>query len=159
MSKFNYLSKEGYDKLNSELEELKSHKRPELSNKISEARDFGDLKENAEYHAAKEALGHLETRIAKLEETLSRARVIEKTDITDEHVSIYTTVQLFDLERKMEKKYTLVSEEESNFQENKISTSSPVGKALLGKKIGEIVEINVPAGLLKFEVLDIKMSI
>ncbi|KYK22046.1 transcription elongation factor GreA [Thermoplasmatales archaeon SG8-52-4] len=159
MSKFIYLSKEGYDKITSELEELKTQKRPELSNKISEARDFGDLKENAEYHAAKEALSHLETRIAKLQETISKARVIEKKDITDQHVSIYTTVQLFDIERNMQKEYTLVSEEESNFQENKISTSSPVGRALLGKKIDEIVEINVPAGMLRFQVKNIKMSI
>jgi transcription elongation factor GreA len=159
MSKFIYLSKEAHEKIKKELEELKTEKRPELSQKISEARDFGDLKENAEYHAAKEALGLLETKISKLEETLSRARVISKDDITDEHVSIYTTVKLFDLDKKAEKEFTLVSNEESNFQENKISTVSPVGKALLGKKVGEVVEIKVPAGLLKFKVLDIKMSI
>lgn len=159
MSKFIYLSRDGYDKIQGELEELKTVKRPELSKKISEARDFGDLKENAEYHAAKEALALLEARIAKLEETLRRAKVIKKDDITDEHVSIYTTVKLLDLQREVEREYTLVSNEESNFQENKISTVSPVGKALLGKKRGETVEIKVPAGLLKYKILDIKMSI
>jgi transcription elongation factor GreA len=159
MSKFIYLSKEAYKKIKKELEVLKSEKRPELSKKISEARDFGDLKENAEYHAAKEALGLLETKISKLEETISRAKVISQKDITDEHVSIYTTVKLTDLDKNIEKEFTLVSNEESNFQENKISTISPVGKALLGKKVGEKVEVKVPAGLLRFKILDIKMSI
>ena len=159
MSKFIYLSKEAYEKIKEELEVLKSEKRPELSKKISEARDFGDLKENAEYHAAREALGLLETKISKLEETMSRAKVISQKDITDEHVSIYTTVKLTDLDKDVEKEFTLVSNEESNFQENKISTISPVGKALLGKKVGEKVEVKVPAGILKFKILDIKMSI
>lgn len=159
MSKFIYLSKEAYEKIKKELEVLKSEKRPELSKKIAEARDFGDLKENAEYHAAREALGLLETKISKLEETMSRAKVISQKDITDEHVSIYTTVKLTDLDKDVEKEFTLVSNEESNFQENKISTISPVGKALLGKKVGEKVEVKVPAGILKFKILDIKMSI
>lgn len=159
MTKFVYLSKEAYEKVKKELGELKTVKRPELSNKIAEARDFGDLKENAEYHAAKEALGLLETKISKLEETLNRAKIVKKGDITDNHVSIYTTVKLLDVARNEEKEYTLVSNEESNFQENKISTISPVGKALLGKKVGEEVDINVPAGTLKFKILDIKMAI
>lgn len=159
MSKFIYLSKEAYEKIKKELEELKAEKRPELSKKIAEARDFGDLKENAEYHAAKEALGLLETKISKMEETISRARVIGKDDITDDHVSIYTTVKLLDLKNNTKKEFTLVSNEESNFRENKISTVSPVGKALLGKKINEEVEIKVPAGILKFKILEIEMSI
>ena len=159
MTDFIYISREGYEKVKKELEFLKSEKRLELSKKISEAREFGDLKENAEYHAAKEALGLLETKIAKLEETISRAKVISQKDITDDHVSIYTTVRLLDLDKNVEKEFTLVSNEESNFQENKISTISPVGKALLGKKINEEVNIKVPAGILKFKILDIKMSI
>lgn len=159
MSEFIYISKEGYEKIRKELEYLKSEKRPELSKKISEAREFGDLKENAEYHAAKEALGLLETKISKLEETVSRARVLSQKDITDDHVSIYTTVKLLDLDKNVEKEFTLVSNEESNFQENKISTNSPVGKALLGKKVDDEVNIQVPAGLLKFKILDIKMAI
>lgn len=159
MAEFIYLSQEAYDKVKEELAELKAVKRPELSKKIADARDFGDLKENAEYHAAKEAMGLLETKISKLEETLNRAKILKKDDITGEHVSIYTTVKLLDLGKNEEKEYTLVSNEESNFQENKISTISPVGKALLGRKVGEEVDINVPAGVLKFKILDIKMAI
>jgi len=159
MAKFIYLSKEAYEKIKVDLEELKTVKRPELSKKIAEARDFGDLKENAEYHAAKEALGLLETKISKLEETLNRARILKRDDITGDHVSIYTTVKLLDMTKNEEKEYTLVSNEESSFKENKISTISPVGKALLGKKVGDKVDINVPAGVLKFKILDIKMAI
>ncbi len=156
MSKHFYISKEGLDKLKQELEELKTVKRPELSQKISEARDFGDLKENAEYHAAKEALGLLETKISQLEETVRRARVIDPKSISGEHVALYTTVLLKDLNRDQEVQYSLVSQEESNFQEAKISVVSPVGKALLGKKVGETVEIKVPAGTMKYEILNIQ---
>jgi len=156
MAQFIYLSREGYEKLKKELEELKSVKRPEIAQKISDARDFGDLRENAEYAAAKEAMAHLEARISKLEETLRRAKIINKKDIDGNQVSIYTTVHLKDLNRGGEVKYTLVSQEEANFRENKISTNSPVGKALLGKKKGEEVEIRVPAGILKYEIKDIE---
>ena len=150
-----YISKEGLEKLKSELQELRSVKRPELSRKISEARDFGDLKENAEYHAAKEALALLEAKINQLEETIRRARVIDPKTISNEQVALYTTVHLRELTRNMEMKYTLVSQEESNFEEKKISITSPVGKALLGKKVGEVVEIKVPAGIMKYEILEI----
>lgn len=159
MANFIYLSKEAYEKVKNELHELKTVKRPELSKKIADARDFGDLKENAEYHAAKEALGLLETKISRLEETINRAKILKKDDIPGDQVSIYTTVKLLDLGRNEEKEYTLVSNEESDFQQNKISTISPVGKALLGRKVGEEVDINVPAGVLKFKILDIKMAI
>ncbi|NOX38578.1 MAG: transcription elongation factor GreA [Calditrichaeota bacterium] len=159
MGGFIYLSQEGYDKLKKELEELKSVKRPEIAQKISEARDFGDLRENAEYHAAKEAMALLENRIAQLEETLRRAKIINKKDLSDDQVSIYTTVLLKDLVRNQEVQYTLVSPEESDFKQKKISTTSPVGKALLGKKVGDVVEIQVPAGTLRYEVLEIKLSI
>ena len=159
MNGYIYLSPEGYEKLKRELDELKQEKRPELSQKISEARDFGDLKENAEYHAAKEALSLLETKIAKLEETLSRARVLNKNDMAEGKITILSTVKLKDLNRDMEIEYTLVSPEESDFKQNKISTTSPVGKALLGKEKGEIVEIRVPAGVLKYQVIDIKLAI
>ena len=159
MSDFILLSKEAYNKIKNEVEELKTIKRPELSQKIAEARDFGDLKENAEYHAAREALSLLETKISKMEETIRRAKVIHSKDLPDEYISIYTSVKLLDISRDVEKNYTLVSQEESNLQENKISISSPVGKSLLGKKVGEIVEIKVPAGLLKYKVLDIQLSI
>lgn len=159
MSGWVYLSKEGYEKLKKELEELKQVKRPELSEKISVARDFGDLKENAEYHAAKEALALLETKIAQLEETMSRAKVLNKNEMAKDQVTILSRVKLKDLKRNVEVEYTLVSPEESDFQKKKISTTSPVGKALLGKKIGDIVEIKVPAGILKYEVLGIELSI
>ncbi|GAB4332189.1 MAG: transcription elongation factor GreA [Calditrichia bacterium] len=159
MSGWVYLSKDGYEKLKKELEELKQVKRPELSEKISVARDFGDLKENAEYHAAKEALALLETKIAQLEETMSRAKVLNKSEMAKDQVTILSRVKLKDLKRNVEVEYTLVSPEESDFQKKKISTTSPVGKALLGKKIGDIVEIKVPAGILKYEVLGIELSI
>jgi len=159
MNGYIYLSPEGYEKLKKELDELKQVKRPELSQKISEARDFGDLKENAEYHAAKEALSLLETKISKLEVTLSRAKVLNKNDMAEGKITILSTVKLKDLNRDMEIEYTLVSPEESDFKQNKISTTSPVGKALLGKEKGEIVEIRVPAGVLKYQVIDIKLAI
>jgi transcription elongation factor GreA len=158
MSKQFYISKEALEKLKSELGELKAVKRPELSKKISEARAFGDLKENAEYHAAREALALLEVKISQLEDTIRRAKVINPKMISDNKISLYTTVLLKDLKRDMEVQYTLGSQEESNFQEAKISVTSPVGKALLGKEVGETVEIQVPAGTLKYEVLDIKVS-
>jgi transcription elongation factor GreA len=159
MADYIYLSKEGYDNLQQELNILKQEKRPELSQKISEARDFGDLKENAEYHAAKEALTFLEARIAQLEQTLSRAKILNRDDMVKDKVTILSQVKLKDLNRDMEVEYTLVSQEESDFKKNKISTSSPVGKALLGKEQGDVVEIKVPAGMLKYQVLDIKLSI
>lgn len=156
MSKQFYISKNGLDKLKQELKELRTVKRPALSKKIAEAREFGDLKENAEYHAAREALSMLEIKISQLEESIRRARVIDPKTISNDQVSLYTTVLLKDINRDMEVQYTLVSQEESNFQEAKISVISPVGKALLGKKIGETVEIAVPAGTMKYEVLDIE---
>ena len=158
MSKQFYISKEALEKLKEELGELKAVKRPELSKKIAEARAFGDLKENAEYHAAREALSLLEIKISQMEDTIRRAKIIDPKTITDNKVSLYTTVLLKDLTRDMEVQYTLVSQEESNFQEAKISVTSPVGKALLGKEVGETVEIQVPAGTMKYEVLDIKVS-
>lgn len=159
MSRFVYLSREGYQKIKAELDELRSVKRPEISKKISEARDFGDLKENAEYAAAKEAMALLEARISKLEETVRRAKIIDKEQIQGTHVSIYTTVRMKDLIRNQEIEYTLVSQEESDIGAKKISTTSPVGKALLGKKVGEVVEIKVPAGIMKYEVLHIEPSL
>ncbi len=156
MSNYFYISKEGLEKIKAELHELKTIKRPELSKKISEARDFGDLRENAEYHAAKEALALLEAKISQMEETIRRARVIDPKDISTEQVALYTRVVVKDLNRQLRQEYTLVSQEESDFRQMKISVTSPVGKALLGKKVGEVVEINVPAGVLKYEILEIK---
>ncbi|NOQ97657.1 MAG: transcription elongation factor GreA [Calditrichae bacterium] len=159
MPDYIYLSQEGYDRLKLELEELKGVKRPEISRKISEARDFGDLKENAEYHAAKEAQAVLEVKIMQLEQTMSRAKVLKKNDIASDKVTILSQVRLKDINRDLEVEYTLVSPQESDFKQNKISTTSPVGKALLGKEKGDVVEIKVPAGILKYEVMDLKLSI
>ena len=159
MTDYIYLSQEGYDKLKMELEELKGVKRPEISKKIAEARDFGDLKENAEYHAAKEAQAVLEAKILQLEQTMSRAKILKKNDIASDKVTILSQVRLKDINRDMEVEYTLVSPQESDFKQNKISTASPVGKALLGKQKGDVVEVRVPAGVLKYEVVDLKLSI
>ena len=159
MPDYIYLSQEGYDNLKSKLEELKQVKRPELSKKIAEARDFGDLKENAEYHAAKEAQVLLESKITQIEQTLSRAKVLSKDDMAKDKVTILSQVRLKDLKNDLEVEYTLVSQAESDFKLNKISTTSPVGKALLGKKKGDVVLINVPAGTMKYQILDLKLSI
>lgn len=159
MSSFIYMSKDALKKLKDELHEMKSVKRPEISEKISTARDFGDLKENAEYHAAKEAMAMLETRISQMEETVRRARVVDPKDLPDDRIAIYSNVTLKDVKRNAKVQYHLVSQEESDFKQMKISVSSPVGKALLGKTIGEKVSISVPAGTLEYEILDIGKSL
>jgi transcription elongation factor GreA len=150
-----YLTKEGLKKLKDELHELKFKKRPVVSQKIAAAREHGDLKENAEYHAAREELSHLETKVQQLQDRIARARIIEGEDVKSEHVTILSTVTVQDMKRNKEYKYTLVSPEEADAKQNKISVSSPVGKGLLGKKPGEISEIQVPAGILKYKILDI----
>ena len=150
-----YLTKEGYDKLFQELEYLKKVKRKELSKRIEEARALGDLSENAEYDAAKEAQLNLERKISELENKLSRAVIISSKDINLEKVSIATKVMLKDLESGEEFFYTILSDEEADFEKNEIGISSPVAQALLGKKKDDIVEINVPRGTLKYKILDI----
>lgn len=159
MPEYVYLSQEGFDKLKNELKELKQVKRPEIAKKISEARDFGDLKENAEYHSAKEAQTMLESKIMQLEQTLSYAKILKKNDMASDKVTILSQVKLRDLNRNLEYEYILVSPQESDFNHNKISTTSPVGRALLGKKKGDVVEIQVPAGTLRYQILDLKLSI
>ncbi|MGH1362214.1 MAG: transcription elongation factor GreA [Calditrichia bacterium] len=156
MTEYLYISKTMLQKLKDELNEMKTVKRPELSQKISTARDFGDLKENAEYHAAKEELGMLESRISLMESKISLARIIDLKNISTDKAAIYTTVSLKDLTRKIEVKFSLVSPEESDFSKYRISYSSPVGKALLGKEVGDKVEVKVPAGIMKYEVLKIE---
>ena len=155
MSDIFYISKSGLKKLKTELEEMKFVKRPQISEKIATARDFGDLKENAEYHAAREELSLLEAKISKMEDTIARARVVNPADISTEQCALYTQVRMKDLKRKREVSYSLVSEEEADFQKLKISVTSPVGKALIGSKVGEKVDIKVPAGVLKYEILEI----
>lgn len=150
-----YLSREGYEKLQDELKELKTKERPEVRESLQRAREFGDLSENAEYAAAKERLMFLEQRIGKLEETLSRARLLENTDIPDDKAYIGATVELEDLKNSKELTYTLVAPEEADFETGKISTASPIGRGLLGKSEGDEVEIKVPAGTLHYKVVKI----
>lgn len=150
-----YLTRERVVELEKELRELKTNGRKIVAGKIAEARGHGDLSENAEYDAAKEEQQHLELRISKLEVTLSRAKIIEAKDLPNDKIYILSRVTLRDLKTKEVCEYLLVSPEESNFEANKISVTSPIGKALLGKVKGDFVDIKVPVGLLKYEILDI----
>lgn len=150
-----YLSREGLRKLQDELRQLKSRERPTVRQALQRAREFGDLSENAEYAAAKERLMFLEQRICRLEETISRARLLEHENIPDDKVYIGATVRLKDLGKDSELTYTLVSPEEADFEQGKISTVSPIGKGLLGKVEGEEVQITVPAGTLHYRILKI----
>ncbi len=151
-----YVSKEGLEKLKEELHELKYKKRPAISQKVAAAREQGDLKENAEYHAAREELSLAETRLQHLQDRIARARIIEADEIGKDEVSILNKVRLQDLKREKEIVYTLVSEDEADIKLKKISIASPVAKGLLGKKVGDIAEIQVPAGLLRYKVLAIE---
>jgi transcription elongation factor GreA len=152
-----YLSQKGYDDLKEELYKLKSIERPKIINQISEARDKGDLSENAEYDAAKEAQGLLETRIAKLESDISNARIIDEKDLDTSIVRLLTKVTILNIENESEMTYTIVSESEADLASKKISSTSPIGKGLLGKSVGDIIEINVPNGLIKFKIIDISL--
>ena len=155
MSGFIYLSKEGMEKLKDELNYLKSIERPKIINQIAEARDKGDLSENAEYDAAKEAQGLLEARIARLENELSKSRVLDEKNIDLSTAKLLTTVKIENIQSKQKMSYTLVSESEADLKNKKISISSPIGRGLMGKKVGEIVDISVPSGVVKFKILDI----
>ena len=150
-----YLSREGYEKLRDELQELKGPERSTVRTALQSAREFGDLSENAEYAAAKERLMFLEQRINKLEETLSRARLLENENIPNDKVYIGATVELQDLKQDRQLTYTLVAPEEADFEHGKISTVSPIGQGLLGHLEGEEVEIEVPAGKLSYKILRI----
>lgn len=155
MSEVKYFTKKGLKKLRDELDTLKSVERPAISQQIAEARDKGDLSENAEYDAAKHAQGLLELRISKLEETLTNARVIDESQLDDSTISILSAVKLKNLKTQGLVTYTLVPENEANIREGKISVGSPVAKGLLGKKVGDVAKIAVPAGVLEFEVIEI----
>ena len=150
-----YLTREGYEKLSAELEHLKTVKRRKLSKAIGEARSHGDIAENAEYDAAKEAQGLNEKKIAELEEKLAHARIIDNEKMSKDEVLIGATVKLKDLDTGEELEYTLVSEAEADYDQGKISTTSPVGKGLLNHKENEAVEIQIPAGMLKYKILKI----
>jgi transcription elongation factor GreA len=150
-----YLTKKGYEKLSEELEFLKNVRRREISKAIGVAREHGDLSENAEYDAAKDAQGYNEKKISELEEKLSRVRIIEDQDIPHGEVLIGATVKLKDLDNGEELEYTLVSEEESDYEQNKIAITSPIGMGLLSHKENEEVDIKVPAGILRYKILKI----
>ena len=150
-----YLSKEGYDNLKSELQSLKSLDRPRIINQISEARDKGDLSENAEYDAAKEAQGLLEARIAKLENDVANARVLDHKNMDTSTVHLLTKVTIKNTTNGMEMSYAIVSEAEADLAAMKISVTSPIGKGLLGKAVGDIADIEVPNGVINFEILKI----
>ena len=155
MSTVSYYTEDGLKKLKDELEHLKFVERPNISQQIAEARDKGDLSENAEYDAAKEAQGMLEMKIAKLEEMYAGARVIDESQLDNDKVLALSIVKIRNLNTKAEMTFTLVAETEADIKSGKISVNSPIGTGLLGKKVGEVAEIQVPAGLVKFEILHI----
>ncbi len=155
MSDVVYLTKEKFIELEANLREMKINGRKQVAAKIAEARGHGDLSENAEYDAAREEQRHLEYRIAKVEETLSKSQVIDSKDLPNDKVYILSNVTVKDQKSGKKIQYQLVSSEEADFDQNKISTTSPIGKGLMGKKVGEIADIKVPAGNLKYEIVEI----
>ena len=155
MSHLNYFTEEGLDKLKEELRELKTVERPKISKQIAEARDKGDLSENAEYDAAKEAQGLLEMQINKLEEVISNARIIDESQLDTNKVLILSTVKIKNKKNASVMEYTLVSEKEADLKAKKISVDSPIAKGLLGKSVGESAEVQTPGGVMEFEILEI----
>lgn len=158
MAGTNYVTQEGLDKLKEELHELTTKGRQEISQQIAEAREKGDLSENAEYDAAKEAQGHLEARIARLQETLANTRVLDSSQVDTSEVRILCTVEVKNKKVNKVQKFTLVSESEADLKAGKISVSSPIGKGLLGKKAGEVADVQTPGGVIPFEILSISLA-
>lgn len=156
MSNIHYVTAEGLENLKAELAKLIAE-RPVISAQIAEARDKGDLSENAEYDAAKEAQGLLELKISKLENTIANARVIDESKINTDHVQMLNKVKIRNVKTGAVMEYTLVGESEANIAEGKLAAATPIGKALIGKKKGEIVEAKVPSGIIQFEILDISI--
>jgi len=159
MSKYSYMTQEGFDKLRAELEELKTDGRQNAAKAIGEAREKGDLSENAEYDAAKEAQGLLELKISQMEKVMSTARVIKQEDLDASTVVILSTVKIKQVKSGKEFEYTIVSQSEADLRAKKISIDSPIGKGLLGKAVGEIAEVITPRGSMEFEILDIAINI
>lgn len=155
MSKVSYYTEEGLQKLKDELDHLVKVERPEISKQIAEARDKGDLSENAEYTAAKDAQGMLELKIAKMQELVQNARIIDESKLDTSKVLLLSTVKIKNLKNNKEMTYTLVPEQESDLKAAKISVTSPIARGLLGKKVGDVVEIKVPAGIIPFEIIHI----
>lgn len=152
-----YMTEEGYNKILAEINHLESVKRPEISAQIAEARDKGDLSENAEYDAAKEAQGILEAKIAQLKGLVANARLIDESQIKTDAVQILNKVKIKNVQNKAVMTYTLVADSEANLKENKIAISTPIAQGLMGKKVGDIVEIKVPSGIVKFEIMEISI--
>jgi len=155
MSKISYYTEEGLKKLKKELDQLRDVERPKASQAIAEARDKGDLSENAEYDAAKEAQGMLEMRIAKLEEVVANARIIDESQLDTSKVLIHSTVKMKNKANNMTVTYKLVAQSEADLKAGKISVDSPIGKGLLGKKVGEVAQVTVPNGTMEFEILEV----
>ena len=155
MSEISYYTPEGLENLKQEIKHLETVERPKISQQIAEARDKGDLSENAEYDAAKEAQGMLEARISKLKNTFANARLIDDSEIDNSKVFILSTVKIKNIKNNMQLSYTLVAENEADIKSGKISVDSPIGKGLLGKKVGQVADINTPAGIMKFEIISI----
>jgi transcription elongation factor GreA len=157
MSKFQYYTQEGYDNLKNKLNELKTKGRADISRQIAEARDKGDLSENAEYDAAKDAQGLMETEISKLETLMSTARILDESSLSVSEVSLMNKVTIKNLKNNAKMVYTLVQEEEADLKQGKISINSPFAKGLLGKKVGEKAQIQAPAGIVEVEVVEISL--
>ncbi|MBR4882513.1 MAG: transcription elongation factor GreA [Bacteroidales bacterium] len=157
MSKIHYLTAEGLEKLKAELAHLISVERPSISRQIAEARDKGDLSENAEYDAAREAQGLLELKISQMQDLIANARIIDESKINTDQVQMLNKVKIKNLKTNAIVEYTLVGESEANLKEGKLAAATPIGKALIGKKKGDIVPVQVPSGLINFEILDISI--
>ncbi len=157
MSQASYMTEEGLAKLKKELDQLTSVERPAISQQIAEARDKGDLSENAEYDAAKEAQGLLEMKIAKLEDVVASARIIDESKIDTSQVQILNRVKIKNTKNNQQVEYMLVSESESDIKNGKISVATPIARGLLGKKVGDVVDIKVPSGLMSFEIMEISL--
>ncbi len=155
MSEISYYTPEGLENLKQEIKHLETVERPKISQQIAEARDKGDLSENAEYDAAKEAQGMLEARISKLKNTFANARLIDDSEIDNSKVFILSTVKIKNIKNNMQLTYKLVAENEADIKSGKISVDSPIGKGLLGKKVGQVADITTPAGIMKFEIIAI----
>lgn len=155
MSQINYYTEEGLKRIKNELHQLKTVERPKISQQIAEARDKGDLSENAEYDAAKEAQGLLEARISKMEDVVANARVVDESKMDTSKAYILSKVTIKNLNNNQTMIYQLVAENEADLKEKKLSVDSPIGKGLLGKAVGDIAEIQVPAGIVKFEIVEI----
>ena len=152
-----YMSQEGYDKIRAEIKQLEEVERPEVIRQIQEAREKGDLSENAEYDAAKEAQGKLETKIAEMKAMLADAKIIDTSKVQTDVVQILSKVEMKNVKTGMVMTYTLVSESEANLREGKISVATPIAQGLLGKKVGEVVDIQVPSGIVSFEIVNISI--